>query len=366
MRHEKIAQMKDRVIPKWTFPLPAGTRLISSDDHALEPAHLWKERLPAADRDRVKFWLDETGPHMTVDGVSYDVPGIPWDYSEGREGFWDLDKRLADMDAEGIEKSIAFHGRTAGLIRMEDKALWRRCIDVYNDWCAELQKKSGGRLLPVAHLPTFLQPEATKDYIQRLKGLGLKAMQIPLSPRGVRYNSKEMEPMWAAIEESGMPLSIHIGAYLHFTGHGSLGANLNNNLQPFNGLFGLLVFSGIFDRHPDLKVVFTEGGAGWVAATLMGADKVYRDYGDVLKPQIRHKPSYYWHRNCWATFMDDPVALKMLDEIGADRIMWSVDYPHAEGVMGESEFIVRDIFEKAGTENGRKIVGQTAAALWGI
>jgi len=64
--------------------------------------------------------------------------------------------------------------------------------------------------------------------------------------------------------------------------------------------------------------------------------------------------------------MDDPVALDLLDWIGVDKLMWSVDYPHPEGVFGESMQIAKQIYDKAGEESFKKIVGGTAAKLWGI
>jgi len=362
-----IAWPKDREIPEASWPVPAGTRLISSDDHVLEVPHLWEDRLKGSDKDRApKFWQDETGFHMTVEGASYDVPGLPADLPEGREGFWEVGKRLADMDAEGIEASIVYHGRAAALIRMADKDFFIRCMDVFNEWLSEWRMAAPERLYPVAYLPTFFKPDMTRDYLQKLKGLGFKAIEVPMNPKGVRYNSSEMDPMWAAIAESGFPLSVHIGAYLQFQGRGSRGANLNANLMPFTGLFGQLVFSGTFDRHPNLKIVFTEGGAGWVAATIANADKIARDYASELRPKLAHEPSWYWHNHCYATFMEDPVALEMVDRIGADRMMWSVDYPHPESVLGESERVVKDIFQTVGVEKAQKIVGGNAAALWGI
>ena len=66
-------------------------------------------------------------------------------------------------------------------------------------------------------------------------------------------------------------------------------------------------------------------GASWVAPSITGADKIYRDYYSVLRPRIEHKPSYYWHKNCWTTFMDDPAALDLIDWIGEDKMMWSID-----------------------------------------
>ena len=358
---------RDRIIPAQSWTPPAGTRIISSDDHVMEVPHLWEDRLKGVDKDRApKFWQDEAGFHLTFDGKNYDVPGLPSDFPEGREGFWDVSKRLADMDAEGIEASIVYHGRLNSLIRMEDKEFWARCVDVANEWAAEWKEAAPDRLFPVALLPTFYWPERTKDYIQKIKALGFKAMDIPVSPKGVRYNSSEMDPMWAAIQESGIPISFHIGAYIQYSGRGSLGANLNANLMPFCGLFGQLVFSGVFDRFPDLKVVFTEGGASWVAGTLENADKVARDYATELRPRLAHAPSWYWHNNCYTTFMEDSVAMEQLHRIGADRLLWSVDYPHPEGVLGESGRIVKAIFDVAGPEEGQKIVGGTAAKLWGI
>jgi predicted TIM-barrel fold metal-dependent hydrolase len=362
-----IAWPRDRVIPQMTWAPPAGTRIISADDHVIEEPHLWEERLKGADKDRApRYWRDETGFHMTVAGQSYDVAGLPDGFSEGRPGMSDVGERLKDMDAEGIDASIVFHGRAAGLIRVDDKEFFVRCIDAFNEWLSEWRMAAPDRLFPVAYLPTFFKPETTADYLQKVKDWGLKSIEIPTSPRGVRYNSGELDPMWAAIQESGLPLCFHIGAYIEFSGTGSLGANLNRNLQPFNALFGQLVFSGVLDRFPDLKIVFVEGGAGWAGASVMGADKVYRDYASVLRPRLAHPPSYYWRRNFWTTFMDDKVALELVDRIGADKIMWSVDYPHPESVLGESMAIMQDIFETVGEEKARLIVGENAAKVWGI
>lgn len=358
---------RDRVIPQMSWERPAGLRVISSDDHLIEAPGLWEDRLKGADKDRApKFWKDETGFHLTVDDQSYDVPGLPMAFPEGREGFWDVNQRLADMDAEGIDAAVIYHGRLNSLSRMQDKDLWFRCVDVCNEWAAEWKQAAPDRLYPVALLPTFLWPEQTKDYLQKLRQLGYKAIDIPVNPKGVRYNSKEMDPFWAAIEESGLPVSFHIGAYLTYSGRGSLGANLNANLMPFTGLFGQLVFSGLFDRFPQLQVVFTEGGASWVPGTLENADKVARDYATELRPKLAHKPSWYWHNNCYTTFMEDDVAIENVARIGADRLMWSTDYPHPEGVMGNSDVILKGIFDRVDDAGARKIVGENAAKLWGI
>ncbi|MEJ0045188.1 MAG: amidohydrolase family protein [Rhodospirillales bacterium] len=203
--------------------------------------------------------------HMTVDGADFDVPGLDSHLGEGRPGMWDRDARLADMDAEGIDTSLFFHSRAMGLVRMEDKAFFTRCMDVYNEWLAEFCAPHPDRLVGVGILPTIYNPAASHDYLQKMQALGLKALEIPSAPKNVPYNASKMEPLWSAIEESGIPVMFHIGAYMEFRGAGATGANLTKNLGPHRPLWALLAFSGILERHPGLKVVFCEGRI-WLGA----------------------------------------------------------------------------------------------------
>lgn len=348
---------------------PAGTRVISVDDHGMEEMHLWENRLKGADKDRApKLWRGEDDRfHMEVDGMSYDVPGLDSQMGEGREGMWNREARLADMDAEGIDSSLFFHSRAMSLVRMEDKAFFTRCMDAYNEWLAEYCALAPNRLVGVGILPTIYDPEASHDYMQKLKALGVKAIEIPSAPKNVPYNSSKMEPLWTAIEESGIPVMFHIGAYLEFRGAGATGANLTKNLGPYRPLWSLLAFSGILERHPGLKVVFCEGGFGWVPWTLQDADRVYQLYESDLKPKLAKLPSYYFRRQCYAAIMQDDVGLKLAGEYGlTDNLLFSVDYPHAESVFGNTRQEIKKIFDVLGPENATKVVGGNAAKLWNI
>ena len=272
------------------------------------------------------------------------------------------------MDAERIEASVLYHGQAQALnyLISADPELYVACMDVYNEWLAEYSAPVRDRLAPMAILPSFLKPETARDQMQKLKGLGFRGVQMPSYPKGVRYNSRELDPVWEAVVASGLPLSFHVTATLEFSGWGSLGANLNRNLSPFRPLLGQLIFSGVFDRHPDLRVVFAEGGATWVADTIVSMDKITRSYYSILKPRLPQMPSFYWHRNCYATFMDDPLALRLVDVIGADRIMWSIDYPHPESVYGYTGDITRQIYETLGHDNAKLVLGGTAANLYNL
>lgn len=348
---------------------PAGTRIISVDDHGLEEEHLWENRLKGADKDRApKLWRDaEDRFHMTVDGMNYDVPGLESHIGEGRPGMWDRDARLRDMDAEGIDMSLFFHSRAMSLVRMEDKAFFTRCMDAYNEWLAEYCGAAPDRLVGVGILPTIYDPDSSRDYLQKMQGLGIKALEIPSAPKNVPYNSSKMEPMWAAIAESGIPVMFHIGAYMEFRGQGAVGANLTKNLGPYRPLWSLLAFSGILERHPDLKVVFCEGGFGWVPWTLQDADRIYKVYETEMKPKLAHLPSYYFRRQCYAAIMSDDVGLNAARDYDlADNLLWSCDYPHGESVFGSSRSEIRKIYDVLGEEKAAQVVGGTAARLWNL
>jgi predicted TIM-barrel fold metal-dependent hydrolase len=358
----------DRIIRADQWVPPADIRLISADDHLLEVDHLFEERLPAGFKARApKIWRDrKTGHvHVEIGGKSFDPPGIG---TIGHEcpGFWDAGERLRAMDGEGIEASVLYHGQAQSLNALiaTDPELYIACMDVYNEWVAEYTAPHRDRLVGTAILPSFLRPETARDQMQKLKELGFRTVQMPSYPRGVRYNSREMDPVWEAVVESGLPLSFHVTATLEFSGWGSLGANLNRNLSPFRPLLGQLIFSGVFERHPDLRVVFAEGGATWVADAIVSMDKIVRSYHSILRPRLAEMPSFYWRRNCYATFMDDPVALRLTDIIGADRMMWSIDYPHPESVYGYAREIAQSVYDAAGHEGARAILGGTAARLY--
>jgi predicted TIM-barrel fold metal-dependent hydrolase len=357
----------ERVVPKKSWRPPPGVRMISADDHILEPEHLWQERMPAKWKDRApKYWFDQDGWHFEAEGRSLLPPGIRTTRERGVRGFYDLEARLAAMDEEGIEASVLYGGRISGLNGLQDADLFIAAIDTYNEWIAEHTRRYAHRLLPVALLPAWKKPEIARDRMQMIKSLGFRAVQLPTAPRGVRYNSRDMDGLFSAVEESGLPLSFHITATTEYVGTGSLGANLTRNLGPYRPLLGQLTFGGVFERHPDLRVVFTEGGASWAAQTLTDMDYIYRTYNEQLKPRLTHKPSAYWHRQCATTFMYDPVALRLTDILGADNILWSLDYPHTESVYGFAGEIAEDIWNKLGASDAAKVIGANAARIWGI
>ena len=193
---------------------------------------------------------------------------------------------------------------------------------------------------------------------------------LPFSPgknldgQPIDYAGAEMDRFWAVAEACALPVSFHIGEVPSAGGRGGFGTFFIVQAAPFRRVLGNLIFGGILDRHPNLRIVFAEGGINWVAGALQDAELTYGAHREIYDWRLKHHPSYYWHHNCYATFQTDRIGLKLLDDIGADRVMWAQDYPHSEGTFGYTADALQEVLDATSESDARKILGETAAALY--
>ncbi len=349
--------------------------ILSADNHIMEPGDLWLERLPAKYKDLApRIYKGPNCYHMAVGDKEIQIPGFNSCLLEGRPGIEDPDARAADLAADGVDIEVLYPQRTLVVLNMrskfmagyEDDELVAACLRAYNEWLSEFCASHPGRFIGIAQLPVD-RPEAVADELAAIKHLGFKSVQMPSKPQRVEYNSPDFYPAWAAIEESGLPASFHIGeGGSTATGLGAFGAALTIRLRPFRNLWPVLIFAGILDRFPGVRLVFAEGGIAWVPAMLYDADLVYREYFSECEPKLSRKPSEYWRSNCFATFEDDPVGLRSIDLMGPETVMWANDYPHPEGVFGRSREVIQQMRESLGEEITRAITYDTAARLYGL
>jgi predicted TIM-barrel fold metal-dependent hydrolase len=125
-----------------------------------------------------------------------------------------------------------------------------------------------------------------------------------------------------------------------------------------------VIFGGVLERHPRLRVVLGEAGIGWIPYVLWRMDAEWEDQFKDLS--LTMPPSEYWRRQCWATYQTDPVGLKLLDELGADKIMWGSDFPHPDGVWPDSREYVEREMGHLPADVRHKIVCENAARLYGF
>jgi predicted TIM-barrel fold metal-dependent hydrolase len=339
-------------------------RLISADDHIdlrYLPRTLWTERVPAALRDRAPRVLDADEGPVWVCG---DTVWGPWGRGGGLK--WALDRegdpsladaprpttphlRLADMDRDGIDASVMY-GPVAPL-RVEDAALRQACYAAYNDWLAEFCQVAPQRLLGVAILPADDPALATAE-LTRIAANGLRhAVLLAAAARPPLYHPA-WEPFWAAAAETEVPIGMHllVAPPAVHPGVMPLAAAAINGvqvpLQLLDPLVGL-IFSGVLDRHPGVRLVLAESGIGWLPYALQRMDNEYRKLAEVRAHwearggfPLQLRPSEYFRRQVWATFQDDAVGLALLDTIGEDRVMWASDYPHPDSTWPHSRAVI--------------------------
>ncbi|PYN40412.1 MAG: hypothetical protein DMD95_21865, partial [Candidatus Rokuibacteriota bacterium] len=141
-------------------------------------------------------------------------------------------------------------------------------------------------------------------------------------------------------------------------------SNITQFQMNMSNILTSMIFSGVFERYPRMKLVLGESGIGWIPYVLWRMDAEWEDQFKDLS--LTMPPSEYWKRQCWATYQTDPIGVKLIDELGEDKVMWGSDFPHPDGVWPDSrEYIARELGQlPAGVR--RKIVCENAGKLYGL
>ena len=331
------------------------------------------------------------------------VPPPPEDSGDATKALWrnrwttghhDPTARQRDLEHEGIVAEVIFHGsqndepvpfQTTMLGAPNDPELAAAGIHIYNRWLGEYCSESPQRRVGLAHLPMW-DVDASIRELEFAAGAGLGGVNFPAPrPYFTPYNDASWEPFWAAAESLGMPLTTHAGAGdpAVFTG-----AELTALMSiESGGWFSrraahLLIFAGVFERHPGLRLVLTEQPGTWWRYTCTELDSVHHANGlnPRLMAQVPRRPSEYMHDNVFigASFLSRQEATDAVDGGYTDRLMWGADYPHMEGTFqypgtddlsgGPSYTPLSLRFALAGLDEAtvRAIVGETAAAVYGL
>ena len=363
--------------PQGRVKLPAGTTIVSCDNHWSAYEDIFIDRFPKH--------LKHKAPRPVVTGEGTDARFIEW-HVEGKgflptaviktfevfeciPGSSDIEARMRDLDIEGIQKEITFGNGIQLFLLFPDLEVREWVFRIYNEHLGDMQLRAPGRFYGCGFI-NYWDMSKVRESIAHLKAQGLKTFLLPINPKAgdnaeLNYCAPEMAPLWEAIEEAGLPVCFHIGEF-YKDGPGGIGSTVMVALGPFRKTLGELIFGGIFDRHPSLQVVFLEADINWVPGALQTASMLYECFTGLLDPQIERHPREYWARNCYAGFIHDPAGLAMLETIGADRVMWSQDYPHKESAYGFSWDVIQEIIDHTTEDEARMILGGTAQRVFGL
>jgi predicted TIM-barrel fold metal-dependent hydrolase len=135
-----------------------------------------------------------------------------------------------------------------------------------------------------------------------------------------------------------------------------------------------LIFAGVLDRHPGLRIVMAEAGLAWVPSMIQGLDIWYQRTRDGRRltgegpiPLPRLLPSEYFHRQIWISFVDDPLGVKMVGNVlDVDKVMFGSDYPHPASTWPDSQKVIGEQWQGVSAEVRHKITRENARALFGI
>ncbi|HUZ10829.1 MAG TPA: amidohydrolase family protein [Acidimicrobiales bacterium] len=338
----------------------------SGDSHLVEPDGLFEQGLPPALAERMpRSVKDDDGRWETVhvDGQTFRrrIPSRPlrdtetgMTVAERAPGAGDPVLRLKDLDAEGIWAELIYPSIGIWTSSIEDPALLREGVKVINDWAIGFQRTSP-RFVCTASVPLLAAHDAVAE-IERAAGLGYKAAFFPVAPPPSQpaYQHDVWEPVWAALEETGLVLSFHIGTEPHDAGSrngtyhsGPGGAVLNYFETTFGGqrCTAQLIASGALDRHPGLRVMVSEGGATWGPFMADRLDEGYRQHASAVRPTLSKPPSRFLYEQVYASFQHDRSAVPAQWAMGWENVMWGSDYPHIEGTFGHTQKTLHELFD---------------------
>ncbi|MCB9387016.1 MAG: amidohydrolase [Microthrixaceae bacterium] len=387
-------------------------RIISVDDHVIEPPGVWQDRLPERFKEAgptsirqkgkmnfvggvFSFEPDDDGMEgdwWTFEGQQYpltrleaavgfdrdEVKVVPITYDGMRKGCWDRDARLEDMDANWTEASMAFPSsfvRFCGqrFYEADDKELADACVKAYNDWqVEEWCEGTGGRLIPQIIVQLW-DPQLAAAEIRRNAARGVHAMtfsEIPpyLGLPSVHDPSGYWDPLFEACAETDTVVNMHIGSSSKMPSTSADAPPAVGSTLTFNNAMASMtdfLFSGVLVRYPTLKLAYSEGQIGWIPYIIERADKVWeenRGWGGI-GDKVPEPPSTYYYRQIYGCFFDDAYGLDNIERVGIDNVCFETDYPHSDSTWPVSKEVAQKQMGHLPADIRRKLVRGNAINL---
>ena len=391
-------------------------RIISVDDHVVEPPDLWTSRLPAKYQDRCPRVERDTavfnfeGGEFTYqkgvpggaecdwwlyDDLVYPFPKLsaasgfetldvePVTFDQIRPGGWKQADRLADMTANHVDTSLCFPNvlpRFCGqtFLEREDKELALLCVQAYNNWMIDewCAGDARGRLIPLTLIPLW-DPAAAALEVHRCADKGSFAVAFSENPYhlglpSIHDKDRFWDPFLTACQETDTVVCMHIGSSSKMpTTSPDAPFSVSSTITFANAMGSMCdyILSGVFVRFPRLRVSYAEGQVGWMPYIIERMDKIWAERGDAsFGIDLPEPPSTYIPGHVWGCIFDDEIGLKNRDVIGMDQICFEVDFPHADSTFPHTLEVATRICDAAGLadEEGYKLMRGNAIECFGL
>ena len=373
--------------------------IVDADAH-VNPSHdMWVDYLPESLREHAPQiehgedcdYIVFEGKRRKVNLISAQAGRKGEDFkmegrvADARAGGWMPKARIADMDQDGIDTAILFGGGPLGTSNIE---LFTASFGAYNNWLADFCAHDPKRFVGVGYIPmqdVDVAIAMMRDCVRR----GLKAINIPAFPMkkldslkssesqtmaltgdvtGDRsYADAEFDPFWKAACDLGVPITIHLGGRaVRFTEPKFFLSDLLMSKFGMGEPIAIMIYGGVFQRFPDLKLVSVESGVGWFAFAANYMDETWDKQRHWVNSVLEKTPSYFWDRNIYGSFIHDRAGILMRELPGAGNIMWSSDYPHSETTFPHSMDKIEELFAGVPEDEKNMIIGGRAKILYNL
>lgn len=366
--------------------------VISSDCHAGLRPEAYRDYLDPQYREIFDVALPIQNEEVKKAAKKFLVDDINEQWRKGIEpalaGAWDHDQRLAVLDGDGIAGEVIFpDGITemnmppfgAGIALptegVNPELQWAGARS-HNRWLAEFCQMAPERRAGIAIVPALWEVDEAVNEVRWARQQGLKGIMIPtLWGKRPAYHHPRYDPLWSACAELEMVVTIHSGGapmedYDEHTG--MMGIYISEVAWWCARPLTFLIWGGVFERHPNLKVAITEGTSVWVPEMLALLDFRYADtpYSAKLGDYTSHlkmKPSEYYYRNVsiGASCMPRREA-ELRYETGVKNLMWGSDYPHPEGSWPDTRKQMIETFIDLPEDELTLMLGENAVNLYGF
>jgi predicted TIM-barrel fold metal-dependent hydrolase len=297
-------------------------------------------------------------------------------------------RRLAVLEEQGIHAEVTLPGPIlagglspamylGGHAATGLEVVWP-ALHAYNRWLTDFCAAAPGRragCIPI-DLHDIERAVAEVEWARAaglFGGVMLPAMTVTSKLPG--YADRYYDPFWSACEANGMVVNLHTGAsglatdakYLYDEEHGGY-IGLYEVFVFTRRPLWFMVFGGVFDRHPGLRVAITENGVQWLPALINDMESFFDTHGGApVRSYLTMRPGEYFRRHVYVggSLMKRAEA-EMRHEIGIDRLMWGADYPHLEGAAPVHREVLRHVFGRLPEDDVRAILGANAVELWGF
>ena len=361
------------------------------------PPDLFTKNASAALKDRMPFvtdgpegpvWVSKAGAQfglangMGSGGRKY-VPGQIHRsdrmaetglYSDGAKGIRRLTDpalRLKDQDRDGVQAEVLY-GILGTAQRLNDPEAAAEVMRIYNEWLDGFCTSRPGRFAGIASIPNHDMAAAVTEIGRVARRGGVRGVEVSKTHDMKPLHDPSWNDLWSAAAEAELPVHFHtIGTTRpDFSGmskqqaRAAFAVHITGFQLAMAWTLMEIIYGGVLEAHPKLKVVIGESGIGWIPYVLEHMDLEWEDQFKDLT--LTMKPSDYWRRQCKATYQSDKVGIRLLDLLGEETVMWGSDFPHPDGVWPDSQAFIRQELGHLPAATRRKVVCENAGRLYGF